>query len=124
LIAVAVPSTVAPGWPSSKAAAPSGTSVAYKAALRLAGKIGARPSASGAERRGHRFVARRFRAAGLRVSINGFRVPGRGRSRNVVGIHDTPRSCLKIVMGHADSVIDSTRAAISGWWQPARRNGR
>ena len=30
-------------------------------------------------------------------------MPGRGRSRNVIGILDTPRTCLRIVMAHTDS---------------------
>lgn len=31
-------------------------------------------------------------------------VPGHGASRNVIGVHDTPRSCLRIVMAHADTM--------------------
>jgi hypothetical protein len=92
-------------------AAASGDAVrAYRAAVHLAKGIGPRPSASKAERHGHTYVADRFRAAGMRVSINGFRVPGRGRSRNVVGILDTPRGCLKILMGHTDSVTQGPGA--------------
>ncbi|MDP9188264.1 MAG: M28 family metallopeptidase, partial [Actinomycetota bacterium] len=30
--------------------------------------------------------------------------PGRGRSRNVIGVLDTPRECLTILMAHTDSV--------------------
>ena len=30
--------------------------------------------------------------------------PGKGRSRNVIGVYDTPRSCLRIVMAHTDSL--------------------
>jgi Zn-dependent M28 family amino/carboxypeptidase len=48
-------------------------------------------------------MQRIFRRARLRVGIQGFSVPGRGRSRNVIGVYDTPRSCLRIVMAHADS---------------------
>jgi Zn-dependent M28 family amino/carboxypeptidase len=44
-----------------------------------------------------------FRQAGLEVSVQRFAVPGRGRSRNVLAEHDTPRSCLHIVMAHSDS---------------------
>jgi Iap family predicted aminopeptidase len=65
---------------------------------------GPRPAASGAERTAHLRVARRFEAAGLRVRYNRFRVPGRGRSRNVIGMHGTGASCLHIVMAHADSM--------------------
>jgi aminopeptidase YwaD len=48
-------------------------------------------------------MARVFRRAGLHVGTQELRVPRRGRSRNVIGILDTPRSCLRIVMAHADS---------------------
>ena len=106
---VAIPVAIAAGR-SSASQAPADATTAHGAAIHLSKGIGARPSASMAERRAHAYAARRFRAAGLRVSINGFRVPGRGRSRNVVGIYDTPRSCLKILMGHADSVTGSAGA--------------
>jgi len=76
----------------------------YQAAVHLSGKIGSRPSGSKNERRAHRYVARQFRAAGLDVSVNRFRVPGRGRSQNVVGKLDGPGSCLVILMSHTDSV--------------------
>ena len=79
---------------------------AYRAAVHLARDIGSRPAASGAELRAHRYVARRFRRAGLETTYTRFRVPnrGRGRSQNVVGAYDGPRRCLKIVMAHTDSV--------------------
>jgi hypothetical protein len=79
---------------------------AYRAAVHLARDIGSRPAASRAELRAHRYVARRFRRAGLQTRFTRFRVPGRGsgRSRNVVGAYDGPRRCLKIVMAHTDSV--------------------
>jgi len=48
-------------------------------------------------------MARTFRRAGLRVAVQGFDVPGRGRSRNVIGTLDTPASCLRVVMAHTDS---------------------
>jgi hypothetical protein len=76
----------------------------YKAAVHLSGKIGSRPSASANERRAHRYVAQQFRAAGLDVSMNRFRVPGRGRSQNVVGKLDGSGRCLVILMSHTDSV--------------------
>ena len=77
---------------------------AYDAAVYLARDIGSRPAASRAELRAHRYVARRFRRAGLDTRFTRFRVPDRGRSRNVVGAWDGPRRCLKIVMAHTDSV--------------------
>jgi hypothetical protein len=71
---------------------------------------GPRPAASEREARAHRLIARVFRRAELRVGIQEFRVPGRGRSRNVIGILDTPRSCLRIVMAHADSTPNAPGA--------------
>ena len=81
---------------------------AYHAAVHLARDIGSRPAASRAELRAHRYVARRFKRAGLETRFTRFRVPNRGTgwSRNVVGAYEGRRSrrCLKIVMAHADSV--------------------
>jgi peptidase M28-like protein len=75
-------------------------------AHRVAVKIsswGPRPAASARERRALDLIGRVFRRAGLRVGTQEFRVPRRGRSGNVIGVFDTPRSCLRIVMAHADS---------------------
>ena len=58
----------------------------FQAAVHLSGRIGSRPSASRNERRAHQYVAKRFRAAGLDVSVNHFRVRARGRSENVVRV--------------------------------------
>jgi aminopeptidase YwaD len=77
---------------------------AYEAALHLAGKIGSRPASGRGERRAHDYVARRFRAAGLDVEVSRVKVPGRKRSRNVIGRLETPASCLLVLMGHTDSV--------------------
>jgi Zn-dependent M28 family amino/carboxypeptidase len=82
------------------------TAVAPADAHDVAAKIsswGPRPAASRSEARAHRLMRRSFRGAGLRVGVQEFRVPGRGRSRNVIGVFDTPRSCLRIVMAHTDS---------------------
>ena len=38
------------------------------------------------------------------------RVPGRGRSRNVIGVLDTPQTCLRIVMAHTDSTPNAPGA--------------
>jgi Zn-dependent M28 family amino/carboxypeptidase len=38
------------------------------------------------------------------VRYTPFSVPGKGRSRNVVGVHQGRRNCLKVVMAHTDSV--------------------
>jgi Peptidase family M28 len=82
-------------------------------AHRVAVKIsswGPRPAASEREARAHRLMARVFRRADLRVGIQEFRVPGRGRSRNVIGILDTPRTCLRIVMAHTDTAAGAPGA--------------
>jgi hypothetical protein len=49
-------------------------------------------------------MRRVFREAGLRVGVQEFRVPGKGSSRNVIGVYDTPRGCLRVVMAHSDSL--------------------
>ena len=52
----------------------------------------------------------RFRRAGLRTEVQRFSVPGRGRSRNVIGIRDTPRDCLRVVMAHTDTTPNAPGA--------------
>lgn len=83
-------------------AAPSGEE-AHRFAVSLA-RHGPRPAGSAAERAAHQRVAARFRAVGLRVGYERFTVPGKGRSRDVIGIRDVPGDCLVIAMAHADSV--------------------
>jgi len=75
----------------------------YRFARSLA-LAGARPAAGRLERRAHERAAKRFAAAGLEVATEGFRVPGIGGSRNVIGMIDTPRDCLFVLMAHADTV--------------------
>jgi aminopeptidase YwaD len=82
--------------------APSGAD-AYAFAVALA-NAGPRPAGSAAERRAHRQVATRMRAAGLRVGFERFAVPGHGTSRDVIAIRDAPARCLVIAMAHTDSV--------------------
>jgi Zn-dependent M28 family amino/carboxypeptidase len=65
---------------------------------------GPRPAASAREARTQRLMRRVFREAGLRVGVQEFRVTGKGASRNVIGVYDTPRGCLRIVMAHSDSL--------------------
>jgi hypothetical protein len=74
----------------------------YRFARSLA-QAGPRPAGSAAERRAHARVERRFRAAGLGIARDRFRVPGHGRSRNVVGIYDTAATCLVVLVAHTDS---------------------
>jgi Zn-dependent M28 family amino/carboxypeptidase len=71
---------------------------------------GPRPAASTGEARAHRLIARSFRRAGLRVAVQEFPVPGRGRSRNVIGTLDTPATCLRIVMAHGDTTPNAPGA--------------
>jgi peptidase M28-like protein len=81
-----------------------GATSPYDAAIHISKGIGSRPSASANEARAHRYVRRQFGDVGLQVGVDPFRVPGRGRSRNVVGVLDTPATCLEILMAHTDSV--------------------
>jgi Zn-dependent M28 family amino/carboxypeptidase len=81
----------------------------HRVATRIA-SWGPRPAASEREARAHRLMARVFRRADLRVGVQELRVPGRGRSRNVIGVYSTPRTCLRIVMAHTDSAPDGPGA--------------
>jgi aminopeptidase YwaD len=107
--AVAIAATLAAlvlGGPSSGSADEPPVPVAgdaYEIATLIA-RWGPRPATSAREARAQRLVRRAFRDAGLRVAVQDFRVPGHGRSRNVIGVYDTPRSCLRIVMAHSDSM--------------------
>jgi Zn-dependent M28 family amino/carboxypeptidase len=85
------------------AAAPPSAAEAHTFAVSLA-RQGPRPAGSNAERAAHQRVAKRFRAVGLRVGYERFTVPGKGPSRDVIGIRDASSDCLVIVMAHTDSV--------------------
>ena len=117
IIAALVASPVPVGTGVGARAAPKDATSPYDAALQISGKIGSRPAGGKGERRAHDFVAKSFRAAGLDVTIAPFNVPGRSRSRNVIGVYDTAKGgpgrdaeespsegCLQILMAHADSV--------------------
>ena len=84
------------------AAAPPSAAEAHTFAVSLA-RQGPRPAGSSAERAAHQRVAARFRAVGLRVGYERFTVPGKGPSRDVIGIRDAPGDCLVIAMAHTDS---------------------
>ncbi len=71
---------------------------------------GPRPAAGVAEARAHGLMRRVFRRSGLKVGTQEFRVPGRGRSRNTIGIRKTRRSCLRVLMAHADTTPNSPGA--------------
>lgn len=78
-------------------------SVAHDVAAAIS-RRGPRAAGSSLELAAHRTLAGRFRRAGLRVSSFGFRVPGHGHSRDVMGGWDGRGRCLKIFMAHADSM--------------------
>jgi hypothetical protein len=100
---VLIAAVLALGAAARAAAARTATPTPYADALHVTRTIGPRPSAGAGELRAHRYAAARFRAAGLAVAYERFSVPGRGRSRDVIGTLDTPASCLTILMAHADS---------------------
>lgn len=102
---VPVPDGAAASRPTAVASTAS-ASPAGDAAWTLARRIAARPRPAGsaAERAAQALVARRLRGAGLTVRHDRFAVPGRGRSRNVVGVRSGRRSCLWVLMAHADSM--------------------
>ena len=77
--------------------------------MRIA-RLGPRPAAGRGEGRAHSILLRRFRRAGLRTEVQRFQVPGHGRSRNVIGIRDTPRRCLRVVMAHTDTTPNAPGA--------------
>jgi hypothetical protein len=90
-------------------AAASRASQAHEIAVRIS-SWGPRPAASAAEARAHRLMARVFRRAGLRVGTQEFSVPGRGTSRNTIGVLQTPATCLRIVMAHGDTTPNAPGA--------------
>ena len=116
--AAALPAAAGPGALADAPAQPRAAAVPVAAdAHRVAVKIsswGPRPAGSEREARAHSLIARVFRRAELRVGTQVFRVPGHGRSRNVIGVFDTPRTCLRIVMAHGDSTPDAPGANDNG----------
>jgi hypothetical protein len=91
-----------------RAEAPSGGD-AHRVAIRIA-SAGPRPAASRREAAAHDEMNRIFERGGLRVEVQGFTVRGRGRSRNVIGVLETPHRCLRIVMAHTDSTPNAPGA--------------
>ncbi len=77
-------------------AAPGAASAATgDTALRFARDVaaaGPRPATGAGEARAQRLAGRALPAAGMRVSTQAFRVPGKGRSRNVIGVRPGPRA--------------------------------
>jgi hypothetical protein len=82
---------------------------AYEVAVSISSD-GPRPAAGANERRAHIAMRARFADAGLAVEVQRFDVPGRGRSRNVIGKLDTAHTCLRIVMAHTDSTPNAPGA--------------
>jgi hypothetical protein len=85
---------------------PTPAALAHRVAVAIS-RAGPRPAGSARERRAHDELARRFAAAGLAVRRQRFRVPGHGRSRNVIGVWRPAGGapgCLRVVMSHADTV--------------------
>jgi aminopeptidase YwaD len=54
-------------------------------------------------------MKRRFLRAGLNVRVQRFSTP-RGRSRNVIGVRDGEKRCVRVLMAHADTVPPSPGA--------------
>jgi hypothetical protein len=92
---------------------PGGGAEAKAFAVRLA-HAGPRPAAGARERHAHDLIARRFATSGLGLRRVHFTVPGRGRSRDVIGIWHPGRRCLQVVMAHADTVPPSPGADDNG----------
>lgn len=90
------------------AAALAGGEDAHNVAVSIA-RDGARPAGGALERRAHGRMRRRFENAGLRVRVQRFSTP-RGRSRNVIGVYDGRRECVRVLMAHADTVPPSPGA--------------
>ena len=70
---------------------------------------GARPAAGRLEARAHKRMKARFVRAGLDVRVQRFSTP-RGRSRNVIGVWEGSRECVRVVMAHTDTVPPSPGA--------------
>jgi putative aminopeptidase FrvX len=75
---------------------------AYNVALSIA-RDGTRPAGGRLERKAHMRMRKRFRRAGLRVRVQRFDT-AHGRSRNVIGIRDGERRCVRVLMAHTDSM--------------------
>ena len=98
---------VALGWPGTAAAATGDSALRF--ARSVAGD-GPRTATGAGEARAQRALAARFRRAGMRVSTQAFGVPGKGRSRNVIGVRRGRGRCVRVVMAHADTVARSPGA--------------
>ena len=75
---------------------------AYNVALSIA-RDGTRPAGGRLERKAHRRMKRRFERAGLRVRVQRFDT-AHGPSRNVIGVREGKRRCVRVLMAHTDSM--------------------
>lgn len=82
---------------------------AMKDVRKLAGDIGVRVRTTRAEKKGARYIARRFRSMGYNTNVQKFHVDD-GVSRNVVAWWPGSRRYPLIVGAHMDSVPDSPGA--------------
>lgn len=83
-----------------------------KALVERIASAGPRPAGSANERRAARIVAGRFRELQLPVTIQTFRLPAGGTSRNVVARTDGPTRAL--VVAHMDGVSEGPAANDNG----------
>jgi putative aminopeptidase FrvX len=75
---------------------------AYNVAVSIA-RDGTRPAGGRLERKAHRRMKRRFERAGLQVRVQRFDT-AHGRSRNVIGVREGERRCVRVLMAHTDSM--------------------
>jgi len=94
-------------WPGAASAATGDSALRF---ARAVAADGPRTATGAGEARAQRSLAARFRAAGMRVSTRAFAVPGKGRSRNVIGVRRGRGGCVRVVMAHADTVARSPGA--------------
>ena len=77
----------------------------------LAGEIGARPAGSSGDRHAVRYVAAELASYGYEVSLQRFRLPQGGRSRNVIAHRPGPETETPLIIGaHLDTVRGSPGA--------------
>jgi hypothetical protein len=102
-------SSIAMDAAASSAPAPFSKSRAMKHVRKLAKGIGVRVRATSGEKRGARYIKKKFRRLGYKVNIQKFEVDG-GTSRNVVAWWPGARKYPVVIGGHMDSVPGSPGA--------------
>ena len=81
---------------------------AHTVAVSIA-RDGPRPAAGSLEAAAHKRMKARFLRVGLDVRVQRFSTP-RGRSRNVIGVWEGSRGCVRVAMAHTDTVPPSPGA--------------